>query len=636
MRTWLALVASVLFAATSSPAGAQDASAAKIAELPRGETLIVENPEGTIKTPGWFNLWAVNRQGQSTGLHQLALDTLWYIDPDYGIDGVWDNSLAAEPPIYNADFTEMTVKLREGVFWSDGVEFTSADLAYTVQTAMDHDGMRWTAPFRLNVAGIEVPDRNTVVFELKKPNSRFHALFTVRWNAVWMMPKHIFEKVEDPLKFDFNPPVSLGAYTLRSFDPNGAWYIWQKREDWQRTTLARFGEPGPRYVAYVDPGPPDKRVIAQMNHQLDIIHDVSPEGMFTLAKNSPSSRAWFDGFPYAHPDPTLPAVIFNTQLEKFANPDVRWALALLIDIKAVSMASYRGAATISAIAVPPTGTHPDFYHKPMQDWLASFELDTGKRKIKPYDPTMGQQIADMLRPSMGDQIPTDPAEIARSFGMGWWKPDPQAAAELLERAGFKKQGDRWMMPDGQPFTVKVMVEGEPRPVMTRAGAIIAQAWRQFGIDSSTDVAEATMPDRRNVGDFDVMMGWSVETWGGHPDLSFFLDSWHSQFVAEPGKIQPSRNWQRWKSPELDKIVEEVRTIGFDDKRGIELGKEFIKLTVRDMPIIPIMSYNVFTVMDETYWKGYPSAKDPYTNPVPNWSNSRYMLVKLKPTQHAQQ
>ena len=98
-------------------------------------------------------------------------------------------------------------------------------------------------------------------------------------------------------------------------------------------------------------------------------------------------------------------MIFNHQNAQFQNRDVRWALALLIDIKAVSMASYRGAATISAIAMPPTGTHPDDYHIPMQDWLKNFELDTGKQKIKPYDPTIGKQIADMLRPSMGDADP---------------------------------------------------------------------------------------------------------------------------------------------------------------------------------------------------------------------------------------
>ena len=65
---------------------------------------------------------------QSNGLQQLALDTLWYIDPESGLDGAWDNSLAAEKPQYNADFTEMTVKLRQGIFWSDGVEFTADDV----------------------------------------------------------------------------------------------------------------------------------------------------------------------------------------------------------------------------------------------------------------------------------------------------------------------------------------------------------------------------------------------------------------------------------------------------------------------------------------------------------------------------
>ena len=52
-----------------------------ISDLPRKETLIVENPEGTIKNAGWFNIWAINAGGQSTGLHQLAMDTFWYIDP---------------------------------------------------------------------------------------------------------------------------------------------------------------------------------------------------------------------------------------------------------------------------------------------------------------------------------------------------------------------------------------------------------------------------------------------------------------------------------------------------------------------------------------------------------------------------
>ena len=604
-----------------------------ISDLPRNQTLIVENPEGTIKNAGWFNIWGINAGGQSTGLHQLAMDTFWYIDPEQGIDGVWENSLAAEKPHYNADFTEMTVKLRQGIYWSDGVEFTAADVVYTIETHMKTNGLRWSAAVQVNVAAISAPDPYTVIFKLKKPNARFHALFTVRWNAMWMMPKHVFETAGDPLKFAFNPPVSLGAYVLHSFDPNGKWFIWRRRDDWQRTTLGRFGEPGPKYVTYLDPGPPDKRVIAQLNHQLDIIHDTSPEGMFTLAKQSKSSHGWFKGFPYAHPDPTLAAVIFNDQLDMLKSRDVRWALALLIDIKAVSMASYRGAATTSAIGVPPTGNYTKVYHAALEGWLRDFELDTGKRKIKPYDPGIGEAIATMLRPSLGEQIPTDPGEIANAFGRGWWKPDPQAAQELLEKAGFTKRGDKWMTPDGKPFAIKITVEGEARPVMTRAGSMIAQQWHDFGIEASTVVAQGTLTDRRAAGDFEAIISWSVETWGGHPDLSFFLDSWHSQFVAAPGQPQPPRNWQRWSSPELDKIIEATRGIDFDDPKGEELGRDYLKLVVREMPTIPLMSYNVFTVMDDTYWTGYPSAESaPYTDPVPNWGNTRYMMVKLKPRQ----
>ena len=138
--------------------------------------------------------------------------------------------------------------------------------------------------------------------------------------------------------------------------------------------------------------------------------------MFKLAKHSPSSIGWFEGFPYAHPDPTLPQVILNHQNPKFQNRDVRWALALAIDIKAIVDGGLPRRRYISAIAVPPTGTHPEYYHEPLKDWLTGFEVDTGKGKIKPYDTSVGQQIADMLRPAMGDQIPSDPAEIAASFG----------------------------------------------------------------------------------------------------------------------------------------------------------------------------------------------------------------------------
>src|SRR5690349_25178155 len=122
-RTRAVLLAVLVLASLALP---RPSSAQGIPQnIPRKELLILENPEGTIKNPGWFNIWAINANSQSNGLQQAALDTLWYIDPESGLDGVWDNSLASDKPQYNADFTEMTAKLRKGIFWSDGVEFTA-------------------------------------------------------------------------------------------------------------------------------------------------------------------------------------------------------------------------------------------------------------------------------------------------------------------------------------------------------------------------------------------------------------------------------------------------------------------------------------------------------------------------------
>ena len=66
----------------------------------------------------------------------------------------------------------------------------------------------------------------------------------------------------------------------------------------------------------------------------------------------------------------------------------------------MSLASYRGAATLSAISIPPTGTHLDDYHAPLQQELIDFELDTGEGVIKPYNPDVGLDIAESVRPAV--------------------------------------------------------------------------------------------------------------------------------------------------------------------------------------------------------------------------------------------
>jgi peptide/nickel transport system substrate-binding protein len=623
--------AAFAIAAAVVPVAAQDF----IAGIPRNEALIIQGP--AAQNAEWFNLWAPGGGSTTNGNQQLSADSLWWINPEGTGDAAWTNALAADRPQYNDDFTEMTVKLREGIYWSDGVEFTADDVVYTVETQIEHPGMGWSAPFTVNVDSVEAPDRNTVVFHLKAPNSRFHTLFTVRWNAAWIMPKHVFETVQDPLAYGNNPPVSLSAYVLHSYDSAGNWVIWKLRDDWQRTSIGMTLTEAPqvKYVVYRNAGNPDARVIEQMNHNLDVINDIAPEGMFTIARDAGESSAyWFPGFPFAHPDPTLPSVLFNHQVQPFENKDLRWALALMIDIRAVAMGSYRGAANLAALSTPPTGTAITDYYEPMQEWLTSFQLDTGARTIQPYDATMADQIAALVRPQWGDDIPSDEAQLQRMFGFGWWRQDVQAATELLQRAGFTRNGNQWMKPDGTPLTIKLMVEGDNIPTLARAGTIIAQQWSMQGIPTTVDVAGPTWGQRLGAGDFQAAVGWSVETWGGHPDLSFFLESYHSDFIVEPGQVQPPRNLQRWQDERLDAIIEANRRVSFDSPEVAQLGMDYLKLAVEEMPFIPLMAYNKFAPFDTTYWTGYPSAANPYAASGPNWSNLRYMIVQLQANSNA--
>ena len=599
--------------------------------VPREECLILENPTGVVLPADDFNRWRPGSNTYSTGFQQLALDALWYIDPDAGVDGVWDNALAAEKPIYNEDFTTMTVKLREGLYWSDGVEFTADDLYYTVDVQMKTPGFNATGLFTGNIDHLEQPDRNTVIFHLKAPNSRFHAGFTVRWGAVFMMPKHIFEQAEDPLAFTFNPPVSLGAFTLRDFDPNGQWYLWERREDWQRTSVARLGDVDIKYAMYIAPGPSDKRVLAQLAHELDVIHDITPEGRITLARESPTSVGWFPSFPWAHPDPTLPAVIYNHEKPGLDKREVRWALTLAIDIVQAALASYRGAATISCVDVPPTGLYPHYYQEPLEPWLNDFTIKVGGEDYKPYDPTAAQRIADEARKSLGDLVPTDPDIIKRYIGAGWWKRDLDAAEQLMLDAGMQKQDGTWAMPDGSEFRVPLMSMNESNPTMNRLAAQIVENWREFGIDTSLD-AQANPWVIMQHGEYTANLAWVVETWGGDPDLFYFLQYYHSRFYTPSGQ-QASGNpgGVRWKNAEVDQIIEALQQLPFDaTDQTVELGLQYCKLAAQEMPTTPLMAYNVFTTMDTTYFTGYPSIDDPYTDPVPNWGNTKYMFVKIKP------
>jgi peptide/nickel transport system substrate-binding protein len=88
--------------------------------IPRDKTLILPFLFAPLPVPGNWNLWAGWR-AQNCGLHQFVTEPLWTLNPDVVKGGII-NALASEGPIYNKDFTRLVIKLRKGIYWSDGVE----------------------------------------------------------------------------------------------------------------------------------------------------------------------------------------------------------------------------------------------------------------------------------------------------------------------------------------------------------------------------------------------------------------------------------------------------------------------------------------------------------------------------------
>jgi peptide/nickel transport system substrate-binding protein len=79
------------------------------------------------------------------------------------------------------------------------------------------------------------------------------------------------------------------------------------------------------------------------------------------------------------------------------------------------------------------------------------------------------------------------------------------------------------------------------------------------------------------------------------------------------------------------LTDSLEGIDFNDlEKNVATGRDFVRLHLQDMPNIPVMSYNVFSAMSERYWTGYPTSENPYTDPVNNWANSRYIFTQISP------
>jgi len=140
-------------------------------------------------------------------------------------DGNLVATLAAEvPSVENGgvseDLTTVTYKLKEGVLWSDGTPFTSADVVFTWQWVTDPANGAITIKTYQAITAAEAIDDLTVKLTFDPPTLGWYTPFVGTYNGA-VYPKHILEGGGvDAYNAFILAPTGTGPYMVESFSPN--------------------------------------------------------------------------------------------------------------------------------------------------------------------------------------------------------------------------------------------------------------------------------------------------------------------------------------------------------------------------------------------------------------------------------
>ncbi|RLF81213.1 hypothetical protein DRN44_06110, partial [Thermococci archaeon] len=149
----------------------------------------------------------------------------------------------------------------------------------------------------------------------------------------------------------------------------------------------------------------------------------------------------------------------------------------------------------------------------------------------------------------------------------------EEAKKLLAEAGWEdKDGDGIVEKDGEPLSLTLLVPLDA-PMLKKDAPIIQAQLKKLGIDlklreyESSYIRELTEEE----GNFELAMRYY---WWNDADIMIYI--YHSS-AGYP-----------WSNPEVDKLLEEARTITDFGKRAEKYG-EIQKLIAKEMPAIPLFS-----------------------------------------------
>ncbi len=244
---------------------------------PRDRTLIIMfgGSQGQFADVNLGNPYATGAS------HQIGNAAMW--EPLYFYSAFADEHIPwlAESYEYNADFTELTIKIRSGVEWSDGTPFTAKDVAFTLNMLMkngldpDAAKIRNSTEVSKWVQEATAVDDATVkiVFFDPRPRFMFSHLSSKFDTGIYLVPEHIYKDVEDVSAYQgYDPeaglPLGTGPYKITAWTPQQKFI--DRRDDWWAVKTGFVAEL-PAVERILSLPTADETTMAQMviNNELD-------------------------------------------------------------------------------------------------------------------------------------------------------------------------------------------------------------------------------------------------------------------------------------------------------------------------------------------------------------------------------
>ena len=279
-------------------------------------------------------------------LYELVYDTPIGIDGN----GTWVPELATDWS-QSDDGLTWTMHLVDNATFHDGTPLTSDDVKFTLELYRDTADFPYLPSYCDICTSIDAPNPTTVVIHISDPIGNFEA----RMAFMYILPKHIWETVTDPVAFENKEMIGSGPFKLVENVQNDHVTLATNTDYWRT---------GPNIdgVIFQTIDNPDARVAALTNRNVDMITEF-PATAVTALKNADNVEVYIaDEFPGSLRD-----VFFNQVKPENCPPkdgkctghpalldrQVRRALATAMDKQEIVDVTHLGLAAPGLTLTPP-------------------------------------------------------------------------------------------------------------------------------------------------------------------------------------------------------------------------------------------------------------------------------------------